>query len=203
MECYGACHVELNLETKLDPLAVNETFPVEAYTKIPEILIRRDIFERTYIQSFDWRTLINIKKAYPDARTVALANPMTTDISIDRGVGGWPWLGGLNLKDFGGDWIKAAASIGVDAVSAWSGGSVLKWVNEERVKTAKELGLGFFAWTVNDEKDVERVLKAGVTGVITDYPEMTKKVAKGLKVRMAWKGLEEKRECWRSGGWKE
>ena len=31
-----------------------------------------------------------------------------------------------------------------------------------------------FAWTVNDEKDAKELIKMGVKGIITDYPNRVK-----------------------------
>lgn len=199
--------MQINLETKLDPVAPNETLAVEEYTKIPEILKRRGFLESTYIQSFDWRTLINIKEAYPEARTLALVDPTKVDMAVDRGVGGHPWLGGLKLSDFDGDWMKAAKSIGVEAVSAWHGGfgspaspGFMAWVTKDVVARAKAQDLRLFAWTTNDETSIEKVLQDGVDGVISDYPERVKAVAKKLGMRAGQRGTKEKMQCLKAGG---
>lgn len=78
----------------------NETLALENYiNNIVPILQKRRYAERTYIQSFDWRTLIGIKKKFPKTRTVALLEPATI-ASEDRGVSGYPWLGGVNVCAF-------------------------------------------------------------------------------------------------------
>ena len=37
-------------------------------------------------------------------------------------------------------------------------------------------GLGPYTWTVNEEQDMHRVLDCGVTGVVTDYPDLLRRV---------------------------
>jgi glycerophosphoryl diester phosphodiesterase len=46
----------------------------------------------------------------------------------------------------------------------------MKLVGEETVNAAHELGVEMFVWTVNEIKEMERLLKLGVDGIITDYP---------------------------------
>ena len=96
-------HLTSPPQTKLDPLLPSQTLPLRIYlhTLIP-LLHRRHFHSRTIIQSFDWRTLIGIKSLYPTTRTVALVDPSTI-APVDRGVGGYPWLGGIDLqRDFKG-----------------------------------------------------------------------------------------------------
>jgi glycerophosphoryl diester phosphodiesterase len=43
--------------------------------------------------------------------------------------------------------------------------------SRELITGVHEEGLKVFAWTVNDESEIERLLELGVDGIITDYPE--------------------------------
>jgi glycerophosphoryl diester phosphodiesterase len=43
-------------------------------------------------------------------------------------------------------------------------------VSEQTVNTAHELGVEIFVWTVNEVQEMERLLRLGVDGIITDYP---------------------------------
>lgn len=43
-------------------------------------------------------------------------------------------------------------------------------VSEETLNAAHDLGVEMFVWTVNDVEEMERLLKLGVDGIITDYP---------------------------------
>jgi glycerophosphoryl diester phosphodiesterase len=43
--------------------------------------------------------------------------------------------------------------------------------SRELITEVHEEGLKVFAWTVNDEHEIERLLDLGIDGIITDYPE--------------------------------
>ena len=43
-------------------------------------------------------------------------------------------------------------------------------VSEQTLEAAHELGVETFVWTVNDAAEMERLLKLGADGIITDYP---------------------------------
>lgn len=43
-------------------------------------------------------------------------------------------------------------------------------VSEETVNSAHQLGVEMFVWTVNETKEMARLVKLGVDGIITDYP---------------------------------
>ena len=44
-------------------------------------------------------------------------------------------------------------------------------VTPSRLGEAHELGLRVIPWTVNDEKDVRRLVELGIDGLISDYPD--------------------------------
>jgi glycerophosphoryl diester phosphodiesterase len=43
------------------------------------------------------------------------------------------------------------------------------------VTALHEKGVKIIPWTVNEEKDAARLLKIGVDGIITDYPDLADK----------------------------
>ncbi|NLK07977.1 MAG: glycerophosphodiester phosphodiesterase [Firmicutes bacterium] len=55
-------------------------------------------------------------------------------------------------------------------------------VDENLVETARELGLCVRPWTVNETIDMERFIRLGVDGVITDYPDVLKASAAGPNI---------------------
>lgn len=196
MKCSGEKKIRLNIETKLDPLEPAETWPVSKYSELIPLLTKAGFAERSYIQSFDWRTLTAIKRAYPRTRTVALLDD-TTVVPEDRGVGGWPWLGGINLdKQFKGDWVAAAASIGASVLSpvhGYGGATVnsagyVPFTTKEVVRKAKKFGMEVVPWTVDDESSIRKVIEDGVQGVISNYPERVEFVARDLGVSAGTKG---------------
>ncbi|KAJ9301300.1 hypothetical protein DTO271G3_1435 [Paecilomyces variotii] len=201
IECYENKNVAINIETKLDPLKPNETFPVEKYVDdIVPLLERRGFASRTTLQSFDWRTLIGIKQKFPHMVIVALVEPEGI-IPVD---GGYPWLGGIDLADFHGDWIAAAASIGAEIVGPahgdpWTVGvntpGYVPWINAEVVKRAHEFNMRIFPWTVDDEDTIEKMLEHGVDGIITNYPERVMSVSRQKKRNFRVSNLTHRPHC--------
>ena len=53
-------------------------------------------------------------------------------------------------------------------------------LNQASVSEIKSHNIRINTWTVNDEKEVERLYKLGVDAVITNYPDMAKNVIEGL-----------------------
>ena len=50
------------------------------------------------------------------------------------------------------------------------------YLTHGRVREAHLLGMPVLAWTVNDEKTMERLIDMGVDGIITDRPLLLKSV---------------------------
>jgi len=44
-------------------------------------------------------------------------------------------------------------------------------ISEAKIQSLRQAGFGVNPWTVNDEADMRRLIQAGVTGIITDYPQ--------------------------------
>lgn len=54
-------------------------------------------------------------------------------------------------------------------------------LNKRKLKKIRERGQKVFVWTVNTEEDMERIIRMGVDGIITDYPDRLKKVISKIK----------------------
>ena len=46
-----------------------------------------------------------------------------------------------------------------------------KKLNKKVVEQIFSAGLKIYTWTVNDDKQIEKMKQLGVNGIITDYPE--------------------------------
>jgi glycerophosphoryl diester phosphodiesterase len=51
-------------------------------------------------------------------------------------------------------------------------------ITDEFVKAARERNLQIHVWTVNETEDMERLIKTGVDGIMTDYPDRLMKLLK-------------------------
>ena len=126
--------------------------------------------DRVTLQSFDWAFLVRMKEMDPKIDTIALYSeqsmwgPTGDTLWADRDEPS-PWLAGLDIHDFDGDPVKAAASLGIDNVSPY-------WteLTKDQVEFAHEHGMRVVPWTVNDVADLEIVYGMGVDGIISDRP---------------------------------
>lgn len=119
--------------------------------------------DRVVLQSFDWRTLIEMKKLNPNISTSALwqASSSWEKYGDQKS----PWLGGVDIKDFKYNPVQAAHSIGADVISPY-----FKDISMGDVEEAHKLGMKVVPWTVNNESDMEMMLDMGVDGMISISP---------------------------------
>ena len=171
--------VRLNLETKIDPTRPDDTVDAATFARLAVDAIRAAGFtQRTTLQSFDWRTLIDAKKRAPALRTACLSIETANNDTIKpNGDAPAPWTAGLDVRSYGGSVPKLAHAAGCTIWSPF-------WRNAtpERIAEAHALELEVLPWTVNDPADMARLIDAGVDGLITDYPDRLRDVmrAKGL-----------------------
>ena len=193
---YRAYGITLNVETKVEAGAPHETAPREQFvqTVVSEVRKARMLRQVT-IQSFDWGALMRVREVEPRLPIVALTN--YTFLQVDQ-PGASPWLGGIDIDDFGDDPLLAVTSFGADAFSPLHGspqnGSVddpgyLPYVTAAMVEHAHELGLEVVPWTVDDEATMHKLIDDGVDGLITDYPDRLRSVMTehGLRLPRAYR----------------
>ena len=176
----GQQRIRVNIETKLSPLAPAASASPEVMIKaILKSIARHRMVERVTLQSFDWRTLALARVAAPAIPRVHLTARQSWLDNLDP-----RWNAGLNLEDHGSvpGLVRAA---GGDAWSPFHGD-----LGEGDRATARALGLKVIPWTVNAPADIERMLDLGVDGLITDYPDLARRLitARGLAVApIDWK----------------
>ena len=186
---YGNKKVMFNIETKSyadpeDPYYANTPDPDVFVEKVYEVVKKYNMQNRVTIQSFDWRTLKSMKAIAPELTLVALSSeqPSWGKSGMYLRVGEAapsPHLGGLNINDFKGDYVKAAKEIGADVVSPY-----FKELSPDLIDEAHALGMKVVPWTVNSPKDMEMLLAMGVDGIISDQPWVLRDVLikKGIAV---------------------
>jgi glycerophosphoryl diester phosphodiesterase len=178
---YGNNQVMFNLETKsypdpAFPEAKNSPDPAVFVKKVYEIIKKYHMEDRVMLQSFDWRTLKEMKKLDPAITLVALTceQPSWGRDSMCRQPGepgASPWMAGLDIDSFKGNYVKAAKAIGADIVSPY-------WeeLSNELVSEAHDLGMKVVPWTVNNPSKMNMLLDMGVDGIITDKPWLLREV---------------------------
>ncbi len=168
VEKSGNRTVRFNVETKLDPAHPEQTLSPLAFARaLIAVIESAGMASRTTIQSFDWRTLRLIRELAPEIDLVALTDQQPDEDTIEAGKpGASPWLGELDVDDYGGSVPQLVQGLGA---KVWSPHALD--LAPAAVAEAHALGLSVIPWTVNEPKDMERALAAGVDGLITDYPD--------------------------------
>jgi len=143
-----------SIETKTIPKGDNEfqPEPAEFVELVMEVVNKKKLGKRVTIQSFDIRTLQYLHERYPKVKTALLI-----DEKVDFEV---------NLSDLG---FKP---------TVYSPYSVL--VGKSLVDRCHDAGVKIIPWTVNSEKDLKYLIGLGVDGVVTDYPNLYKRVQEDL-----------------------
>jgi glycerophosphoryl diester phosphodiesterase len=174
----GDRDLKLNIETKVEAGAPHETAPREQFVQVAARDLRRErMLHRATIQSFDWGALMRMGEVEPRLPLVALVVPNFLQVGQP---GASPWLGGIDIDDFGGDPVAAVDSFGADAISPLHGdpqGGAVYWpeyrpfTTRDLVERAHRAGLEVIPWTVNDRPTMEKLIDDGVDGLITDFPD--------------------------------
>lgn len=189
IQAYGDKQIILNIETKSYPDPASEGYKNSADPKkfvqvFNDIVKKYNMENRVVLQSFDWRTLIEMKKLNPNITLSALwqeqpswgrASESLRRYEKDKS----PWLGGLDIKDYNGDPVRAAHAIGADIISPY-----FMELSEQDVEEAHSLGMKVVPWTVDAESDMNMLLDMKVDGIISDKPWLLKEVLEKRKIKL-------------------
>ncbi len=133
---------QFNIETKIPTLKPHYAPPPEEFAQLVWDAIRRHGLEsRAIVQSFDFRTLRAMRKLTPEIRLAALFAVLPQDF------------------------VRITLETGASIVSPEH-----RLVSARKVRAAHEAGLEVVPWTANKPKQWDRLIKAGVNGIITDDP---------------------------------
>jgi glycerophosphoryl diester phosphodiesterase len=164
----GGRPVRFNIETKITPHAEVPTADSARFAQAVVDAVRAaNMADRVTVQSFDWRTLFEVRARAPEIATVCLtidSSGMNT-VQVDA-TGASPWHAGLKPSDYGDSLARLAKAA---ECSVWS--PFWRNVTAESVAEAHALGLKVVPWTVNDPEEMSRLVALGVDGLITDYPD--------------------------------
>jgi glycerophosphoryl diester phosphodiesterase len=142
--------IKYNIETKSEPKTDNIAHPAPSrfVSLLYEALKAKGILERVTVQSFDIRTLQEIKK-------------LDTNLSLALLIGEKPYFE-QNIQALG---FKPAI---------YSPYYIL--VTDTLINYCKKEGIKLIPWTVNDFETMLKLKKQGVDGLITDYPDRAMKL---------------------------
>jgi glycerophosphoryl diester phosphodiesterase len=173
--------VRFNIETKITPTSGADTPDPATFAKLVVATVRAaGVANRVTVQSFDWRTLIEVKRIAPDIETSCLTIQTENNDTVKSPDGGpSPWHAGLSLRNHGG---SLPALVKAAGCGTWS----MFWRNltPKDFTDARALGLKVLPWTVNDRSEMGRLIDLGVDGIITDYPDRLRAVMKEKEIAL-------------------
>ena len=149
-----------NLELKSTPFDPKSAPPVPDFSRIVAAELNRlNLVERAFVQSFDWRLPLAVKRLVPGLKI---------GFTTDSGFEGKPnaWTDYHDLGDFN-DRIPAM----VKALGAHVWSSDHRNTTRDDVERAHNLGLELNVWTVNTLQDMEKWIEWGADAITTDYPD--------------------------------
>lgn len=172
--------VRLNIETKLDPGKPGETLPPEEFASALVAAVRGSgLASRITIQSFDWRTLLAVRRLAPELTTSCLTIETQNWNTVRGKDGASLWTAGLDVRQHGNSVPRLVKAAGC---AIWS--PFWRNLTPELVEEAHALGLKVLPWTVNQPADMVALLDMKVDGLITDYPDRAKALigARGIGI---------------------
>jgi glycerophosphoryl diester phosphodiesterase len=156
------------VEVKRDPTQPRETIGAKAYArKVVAALRRNRAVRRTTVQSFDWRVLREVARIAPRVGLQALASPVTV-------YPGSRWLGGVQVRPtpFLNGLASAVERAGFDGI-----GLPQASVSPTLIASAHRRGLQVIPYTVDAPSKMRRLIRAGVDGLISNYPDRLRAAA--------------------------
>jgi glycerophosphoryl diester phosphodiesterase len=164
--------VGFQIEIKNDPTEPGmSATPKEYARKLYKILKEHNIIDRSEIQAFDWRNLIELNKIDSNIKTAYLTD-LTSVTLLDSEKG--TWMAGLKPKDFDHSYPKMVKHLGG---YCWE--PFIKDLTKKDLDEAHRLGLKVVPWGWAEEEktdfDYDMMLKVidwKVDGIITDRPDI-------------------------------
>ena len=108
-----------------------------------------NMVDQVLISSFKHDYLVQVKALNPAIKTAALISKMEDPVSL--------------LEELGADAINP---------------NYTKISDLGIIKTIRDAGYDVYVWTINDEETMVKFINAGVSGIITDYPQRMTEVLK-------------------------
>jgi glycerophosphoryl diester phosphodiesterase len=150
VELYSASQgrtVIYNIEIKSNPKfdGVYQPSASVIVRSVMEVVLSKKIGNRFYLQSFDKRQIQEVHNSYPSVVTAYLVDSKTMSVTD-------------HLQQLG--YTPEIYSPHYKLVSA------------QTVADCKKHNMKLVPWTVNTKNDIDSLVKLGVNGIITDYPDL-------------------------------
>ncbi len=165
--------VQFWIEIKTSPLKPELTPSPETVADAVLAIVRKGgVADRTVLQSFDWRSLVHVQRVAPEVATAYLSRQSRRLNTIQLGKPGTsPWTAGLDVDQFGGSIPRAIQAAGG---TYWAPN--YREIDQKQLDETHSLGLKVIVWTPNGLDAMKYLITMGVDGIITDRPDLLKKV---------------------------
>lgn len=163
--------VGFQVEIKTDPTHPQWTFtPKHLADATVKILKQENVDDRTELQAFDWRVLLEVQKLDPKIKTAYLtdANIAGNMTSTNPQIAG-AWSAGYLLKNYNNSIPKMIKALGGNI---W--GPEAAQVTKKNVQEAHNEGIKVVVWTINTEPEINRMIDVHVDGIISDRPDIVR-----------------------------
>ncbi len=165
--------VRFNIETKISPLYPERTVAPDAFVRgLINVIKNNKLQHRVVVQSFDWRTLAVMQADAAEIKTACLTAQQPFMDNLLAHEKSSPWNAGSHISQFNGSVPRMVKAAGGAIWSPYSSD-----VDAASVADAHELGLTVVTWTVNTVAEMRRLIALGVDGIISDYPDVLRRVA--------------------------
>jgi glycerophosphoryl diester phosphodiesterase len=145
----GKTAVRFNIELKLAPAHPDETIAPEPFARAVLAAVKQAGMERrATIQSFDWRPVKVVEREAPGIATAYLTEAQDSEVAKVRDAGAKTWS-----PDY-------------------------RALSKPKLDEAHASGMRVVVWTVNEPRDIARMIEWGVAGIISDYPDRVIQEAK-------------------------
>lgn len=150
----GLPAVRYNIEIKSSPGGDRKDHPLpdEFADLVLRVLQQRNITDRSTIQSFDIRPLQYLNQLNAAVKLAYLTENEEELSVITQKLGFIP-----------------------DYLSPY-----YKWVDKSLVDACHQMNMRILPWTVNEKDDMAKLIKMGVDGLITDYPDRAQEVLRTI-----------------------
>ncbi len=163
-----------NIEPKVSPLYPHQTVsPARFAEALVTCLEQHQLLVQSRIQSFDWRVLRSVRELCPLIQTGALVlhSPSASTLCHEQAPS--PFLAGWDWREFAGNLAALLQATGFVDIYSPNFEALLP-ESEAFLQPCwifQEMGFQVIPWTVNEVADMEQLIRLGVNGIITDFPD--------------------------------
>lgn len=152
----------IQIEIKTNPDHPQSTQPETIVPALIAVIKKTQFTGAIEVHSFDWRNLVLLQKLAPEITTSYLSENAMLDHPDYR-----HWLADQDIKAMGISFPELIKQMGG---RVWC--PAFQDVTPDLLRTAHQLGLKVNVWTVDQPKDMLRMIELGVDGIITNRPDL-------------------------------